>query len=153
VPPILASATPHHFSIAVPDMDRAIEFWTGIFGFRLERRFEVAAIGGLGAFLRSPSIQLELWQLAGAAPVPEERKKPNTDLLTNGTKHIAFQVPDLPAALEALHRHGVAIAAVQRAPTEPMRPETDPARFRPAFAAFIQDPFGTLIELLGPEAG
>jgi hypothetical protein len=48
-----------------------------------------------------------------------------------------------------VHR-GVDIAAVHRDPSETIRSEIKPAAAneRPAFAAFIRDPAGTLIELL-----
>jgi hypothetical protein len=53
------------------------------------------------------------------------------------------------ASGELLSR-GVDIAAVQRDPTERMQGEVNPAapNERAAFAAFIRDPAGTLIELL-----
>jgi methylmalonyl-CoA/ethylmalonyl-CoA epimerase len=141
---------PHHVSYSVSDIDRAIDFWRDMFGFELTSRFSVAAIGGKGAFLTSPDLKIELWELADAAPVPDDRKQPNSDLLTGGTKHLAFQVEDLPKTLEELSRKGAVIIAVQSAPTEPMHPFDGPVD--KAFSAFIQDPFGSLIELLGPDA-
>ena len=141
---------PHHVSFSVPDIDRAIQFWQEAFGFELKFRFDVAAIGGKGAFVASPALQIELWEVAGSVPVPEERRQPNTDLKTAGTKHLAFQLDDLPAALKRLDEAGVSIAAVQVSPDQPMRPYTGPVQ--KAFSAFIRDPFGSLIELLGPEA-
>jgi len=142
--------TPHHVSYSVPDIEAAIRFWRDVFGFELTARFDVAAIGGKGAFLASPALRIELWEVDGAAPVPEERKAPNSDLKTAGTKHLAFQVTDLPAALNRLAEAGIGVVAVQAAPTEPMRPYAGPVD--KAFSAFIRDPFGSLIELLGPEA-
>jgi hypothetical protein len=49
-----------------------------------------------------------------------------------------------------LVRERVDIAAIQRSPHEPMRPEADPLQpgLPPPFAMFIRDPGGTLIELL-----
>ena len=63
---------------------------------------------------------------------------------------MAFRVPDLQSHLPELVKCGVDIAAVQRDPTEPMQGEINPAAAseRPAFATFIRDPAGTLIELL-----
>jgi methylmalonyl-CoA/ethylmalonyl-CoA epimerase len=108
----------------------------------VEFQFHVAAIGGNGAFLSLGSLKLELWELTGAKPVPEERKTPNLDLLTNGTKQMAFSVPDLQSTLEALFHAGVKIAAVQRHRGLPMQEEADPRLAfdpsrKPAFAAFI----------------
>lgn len=71
---------------------------------------------------------------------------------------IAFTVPDAQAAIDALVRRGVCIAAVQRSFSEPMLPEADPSMDaarskRPAVAAFIQDPAGSLIEIIGRPGG
>lgn len=147
---LVGTYKPHHVSYSVPDIDRAIAFWQEVFGFELKFRFDVAAIGGKGAFVASPALQIELWEVAGSVPVPEDRRQPNTDLKTAGTKHLAFQLEDLPAALKRLDEAGVSIAAVQASPDQPMRPYAGPVE--KAFSAFICDPFGSLIELLGPEA-
>jgi methylmalonyl-CoA/ethylmalonyl-CoA epimerase len=146
---------PHHLSISVPDMEQAIAFWSNIFGFRVERRAAIDAIPGKVAFLERDEFRIELWEVMGANPVPESRKEPNSDLRTNGTKHIAFEVPDVQTVLDELVKAGVDIAAVQRDFTQPMAYEEDsstaanPSR-KPAVAAFIRDPAGTLIELITP---
>jgi hypothetical protein len=56
----------------------------------------------------------------------------------------------LQSCLADLVAHGVDIAAIQRDPREPMRAELDPLApgKAAAFALFVRDPFGTLIELL-----
>ena len=148
--PLLKDLAPHHFSIADTDMDQAIEWYTSVLGFETEVRFHVAGIPADGAFLRRPELRLELWCAAGVAPVPQERRTPNQDLKTSGTKHIAFSVADLQARLADLVNYGVDIAAIQRNRGEPMAPESNPlAPGRPpVFALFIRDPFGTLIELI-----
>jgi len=147
---LVGTCKPHHVSYSVPDIERAITFWQEVFGFELKFRFDVAAIGGKGAFLATPALRIELWEVAGSVPVPEERKQPNSDLKTAGTKHLAFQLDDLPGALRRLDEAGVSIAAVQASPDQPMRPYAGPVE--KAFSAFVRDPFGSLIELLGPEA-
>jgi methylmalonyl-CoA/ethylmalonyl-CoA epimerase len=144
---------PHHMSISVPDLDESIAFWTDIFGFTLEHRAAIDAIPGKLAFLENNGFRIELWEVEGANPVPESRKEPNSDLHTNGTKHIAFQVPDVQAALDELVKKGADVAAVQRNFSEPMMHEDDPTMDanrtkQPAVAAFIRDPAGTLIELI-----
>jgi methylmalonyl-CoA/ethylmalonyl-CoA epimerase len=152
--PALPSVRPDHFSFSVPDLEQAMAFWRDIFGFEVEQRFEIAAIPARGAFMSRDGFRLELWQVAGSAPVPAERRAPDSDLRTQGTKHIAFTVPDVQAAIDTLVQRGVHIAAVQRSFSEPMRPETDPRMDaaggrRPAVAAFIHDPAGSLIEIIG----
>jgi methylmalonyl-CoA/ethylmalonyl-CoA epimerase len=148
--PGIIDIQPHHVSIAVTDMDQAIAWYSGILGFELERRFHVAGIPADGAFLRRPELRLELWRAVGVAPVPETRRLPDSDLLTAGTKHMAFSVSNLQDQLGELLRRGVDLAAVQRVPGEPMRPDPEPLApgKPPVFAVFVRDPFGTLIELL-----
>ena len=147
----------HHFSIAVRDLDESIRWYEAIFGLRLERQGSLSSpeITGRNAFLARDGIRVELWSLDGAAPVPAERLEPNTDLLTGGTKHIAFEVDGLQSVVDELVRRGVDIATVQRNQGEPHlfeeHPETEPGTGKgPAFAAFVRDPDGTLIELLDP---
>jgi methylmalonyl-CoA/ethylmalonyl-CoA epimerase len=140
----------HHVSISVPDIDEAISWYGEILGFAVHSRFNIEAISAQGAFLKREAHWIELWQVGAGARVPDQRRNPDTDLLSGGTKHMAFCVPDLQSHLLELVRRGVDIAAVQRDATEPMRAEINPAAAndRPAFAAFIRDPAGTLIELL-----
>lgn len=140
----------HHVSISVPDIEQAISWYGEILGFAVHSRFDIQAISAQGAFLKRDAYWIELWQMGTGSQVPNLRKNPDTDLLSGGTKHMAFRVPDLQAHLLELMNRGVDIAAVQRDPTEPMQGESNPAaeNARPAFAAFIRDPAGTLIELL-----
>jgi len=141
---------PHHVSVSVPDIDAAIGWYGDILGFVLESRFEIPPIAAQGAFLKRDALRLELWQIGAGAQVPAIRRNPDTDLTVGGTKHLAFAVPDLQAHLRELARRGVDIAAVQRDPAQPMKIESHPAEIidPPAFALFIRDPGGTLIELL-----
>jgi len=147
---LLHDVRPHHASIAVTDMARAIEWYHQVFGFDVVTQFHVGGIPADGAFLRGPGIMLELWCAHGVAPVPEARKVPDSDLRTAGTKHLAFTVENLQQQLTRLVHAGVDIAAVQRMPGQPMRPDVAPlGPGKPAvFAVFIRDPFGTLIEVL-----
>lgn len=131
-------------------MEQAIAWYSSIFGFEVERRFHVPGIPADGAFLRRPELRIELWCAVGVEPVPEQRKVPDMDLRTAGTKHVGFTVPNLQAQLAELVNRGVDIAAVQRRRGEPMRPDPEPLApgKPPVFAVFIRDPAGTLIELL-----
>ncbi len=152
-----ASIRMNHFSIAVRDLDQALQWYGDVFGLELERRnrFDAPDLRGENAFLGRDGIRLELWSLDAVRPVPAERREPNSDLLTCGTKHIAFEVDGLQQLLDELVPLGIDIATVQRRPGEPheheAHPESSADRARPAaYAAFIRDPEGTLIELLDP---
>jgi len=150
VDPVLPQIAIHHFSVSVPDLEGSIAWYSEILGFAVESRFEIEPLSAKAAFLKRGDLRLELWQVSGGEPVPESRRDPNSDLRTAGTKHVAFAVANLQRCLAELVKRGVDIAAVQRDPAEPMLPDPDPAApgKTPAFAAFIRDPGGTLIELL-----
>lgn len=154
--PALPALAIHHVSIAVPDLETAVAWYCGVFGLQVEQRMDAASFGLRGAFLRRPGVRLELWQSLSLPATPEARRAPEMDLRITGTKHVAFVVPDLPAAMTALRQRGVEVLMVQRARTEPMRPDPEPlAPGKPRlFAAFIADPFGTAIELIdGAQVG
>lgn len=134
----------------MPDLEAALGWYAAILGFRLEHRLEIAALPARAAFVERDGRRIEIWEAAGGARVPDIRREPNTDLREGGTKHVAFAVADLQGCLGRLAELGVDIAAVQRDPHTPMAREADPrdSSRGPAFAAFIRDPGGTLIELL-----
>ena len=124
---VLPALRVHHVSVSVPDLEVALGWYEAILGFRLEHRFEIAALPARAAFVERDGARIEIWEVAGGA-----------------------RVPDLQYCLERLVGLGVDNAAVQRDRHAPMAPESDPRdRSRgAAFAAFIRDPGGTLIELL-----
>ena len=140
----------HHVSVSVPDLDQALEWYEAILGFQAVHRFEIAAIPARAAFVQRGALQIEIWEVDGGVAVPVQRREPNSDLHEGGTKHMAFALPELQVCLERLQARGVDIAAVQRDPHSPMSPEADvrDTTYGAAFAAFIRDPGGTLIELL-----
>jgi catechol 2,3-dioxygenase-like lactoylglutathione lyase family enzyme len=153
--PVLATVAIHHVSIAVPDIDAAIAWYSKIFGLTIEHRMETS-FGMRGAFLRRPGIRIELWQSQSLPDTPEARRAPKQDMKIMGIKHVAFVVPDLRTALAALLKQGVQLIAVQYDRSEPMQPDADPlapGKRRP-FSLFIADPFGTPIEILdGAQVG
>jgi catechol 2,3-dioxygenase-like lactoylglutathione lyase family enzyme len=153
--PVLATVAIHHVSIAVPDIDAAIAWYSKIFGLTIEHRMETS-FGMRGAFLRRPGIRIELWQAQSLPDTPEARRAPKQDMKIMGIKHVAFVVPDLRIALAALLKNGVQLIAVQYDRSEPMKPDPDPlapGKRRP-FSLFIADPFGTPIEILdGAQVG
>lgn len=133
---VIGPLRPHHFGISVPSLQDAIHWYGRMLGFELEERLYVAQIPAHIAFLKRGSFRLEMFEVRGAAPLPDDRRVPNLDLRTHGNKHMCFEVPDVPAAVAALRSVGADIAVemvVQGNPT-----------------AFIRDCAGNLIELLEP---
>ena len=149
---VLDDAVAHHVCLSVPDREAAAEWWRSLFGFEREFAFDIPHIKARGAFLRRGPMRIELFEIAGSKPVPEERWKPNTDLQTQGTKHVCFAVADVQSALEKLHAAGVRIVGVARGVGKPMIEESDPRLIegrQPATAFFLSDPWGSLVEILG----
>src|SRR5215831_16786951 len=131
----------NHVALSVPNIAESIAWYEKMLGFKGTVR------GGqpnpnarqVVADLRRGNITIELFQVAGAAPLPDSRKNPSEDFRTHGVKHFGFEVKNLPAVLAELKAKGVQIAFEMRdAPTE---------RF-----AFISDNAGNAIELIEHKA-
>jgi methylmalonyl-CoA/ethylmalonyl-CoA epimerase len=104
----------HHGGVSVPDLAAAIAWYDRVLGFALERRFHIGAARAEAAMIRKGSLRFELFEVAGAAPLPEERRHPPQDLRTHGNKHVAFRVDDLEAFLEEVTAKGADVALVVR---------------------------------------
>lgn len=94
----------HHGALSVPDLEASIDWYRRMLGFEVEQRFAIAQIPAEVAMLRRGPLRVELFQVPGAAPLPEERRHPNRDVHTHGNKHLAFAVRsarDTRAAFEA----------------------------------------------------
>ena len=102
----------HHGGVSVPSLDAAISWYGDVLGFQLERRFYIDKARAHAAFIRKGALRFELFEVEGAAPLPEERRFPPSDLRTHGTKHLAFRVPDLKAFLAEVEPKGADVAMV-----------------------------------------
>ncbi len=100
---------PDHAGISVADLEASIAWYRDMLGFGLMRVVDIpdAEDAGRVALVRNGEFILELFCLPAAAPLPEERKHPATDLLTHGVKHVAYAVPDLAALMAELKAKGV----------------------------------------------
>jgi len=110
----------------------------GAVGELLEKRLHIAPIPADVAFVKRGNFRIEIFQVAGAAALPADRRVPNLDLKTHGNKHMCFEVPSVPAAVARLRALGADIAfeiTVDNNPT-----------------AFVRDCAGNLIEFLQPFA-
>ena len=67
-------------------------------------------LGARICFVRNGDFELELFRYDDPKPIPADRLTPNSDLQTVGTKHVAFQVPDMKALKEKFLANGVDIA-------------------------------------------
>lgn len=129
---------PHHVGLTVADLQRAREWYAEALGFELQLAFELPG-GARGAMLRSPDgARMELFEVP--APIPGRGwQEPRTAMQTSGLGHVAFEVDDLDAVFAATTAAG---GAAVWAP----RPSPEPGRRM----AFIHDPDGNLLELIGP---
>ena len=125
---------PHHVGISVADLEASIAWYETVLGFKVDTRVEIPAIPARIAFLKRGRFRIELFEVAGAAPLPEDRRVPNKDLRTHGTKHLAFAVDDVPALMQVLKSRGVDIAMEVNVHGHPV--------------AFVRDNTGNLIEFV-----
>ncbi|HWU04124.1 MAG TPA: VOC family protein [Novosphingobium sp.] len=130
----MADFTFHHGGVCVPDLDAAIDWYGRVLGFALERRFDIAAARARAAFVKKGPLRFEIFEVEGAAPLPEERRTPPGDLRTHGNKHVAFRIANLDVFLAEMEDKGADIAMV----------------VREAFGrgCFIRDCAGNLIEFV-----
>jgi methylmalonyl-CoA/ethylmalonyl-CoA epimerase len=124
----------HHGGVSVPDIEAAILWWRSVLDFDIERRFDIPAIPAKVAMLRRGDLRMELFEVTGAKPLPEERRKANTDLKTHGNKHVAFAVRNVDEVAEELRRRGADIEFV--------------GHFPHGDNIFIRDNAGNLIEFV-----
>lgn len=84
----------NHFAISVADLEETIKWYSDIFGFTVVNRSEIPGAGIRVAHMQGTGFLLEVFEAPGSAPLPEDRKIPNRDLMTQGNKHMSFGVPD-----------------------------------------------------------
>ncbi|MEE4452998.1 VOC family protein [Novosphingobium resinovorum] len=130
----MAEFTFHHGGVSVPSLDEALEWYGRVLGFAVEKRFYIAPAKAHAAMVRKGPLRFELFEVEGAAPLPEERRFPPSDLRTHGNKHVAFRVEDLEEFLAEMEGKAVDVAFV----------------VREAFGkgCFIRDCAGNLIEFV-----
>ncbi len=104
----------HHAGVSVPDLAAAIDWYAATLGFTLERRFRIEAADADVAFVRRGDLRFELFEVAGAAPLPAARRSVRDDLRTHGNKHVAFAVADLTTFLDEVRERGADVALVVR---------------------------------------
>jgi len=127
----------HHIGISVADLDESIAWYKEMLGFEEVMRMNGGATNDdmvIGHIQRG-NCYIELFQVAGAKPLPEYRRDPTEDLSVHGLKHFGLQVSDVQAAVKELRAKGVEIA---------MEPIDTPGV---AFV-FIRDNSGNAFELI-----
>jgi len=127
---------PLHVGISVSNLEKAIDWFDDILGFKLREKSEFTPMGFRVAFLdNGGGFEVELFENKETKPVPEERLHPDSDSKTQGTKHVAFEVDDLDAELAWFKSKGI-------------EPVMGPAECFGLYVAFIYGPDNVLIEFI-----
>jgi methylmalonyl-CoA/ethylmalonyl-CoA epimerase len=124
----------HHVGISVPNAEESAAWYHKMLGFEVVTRMNQGK-GMTVVHIKRGNCYIELFQVAGAKPLPEYRRDPSADLRVHGIAHFAFQVSDVVAATKELQAKGAEIA---------MGPVDTPGV---AFA-FIRDNSGNCFELI-----
>ncbi|MFC3831710.1 MULTISPECIES: VOC family protein [Deinococcus] len=123
----------HHFGLSVADLDATIAWYTDTLDFELESAYDIPALSARAAFLRHGSVWVELFEVSGAVPAPENAQ----DLRVHGLRHVALAVDDIGATRDLLRTRGVEFVS---------EPATVPGSGGDRYA-FFRDNNGILIEL------
>ena len=119
----------NHTSITVKNLEESLAFYTQVLGLEFERRREIPENHAEIAFVRDPSsgarIELTHWK--------------NRSEYSEGDQldHLAFEVPNVPEAVEVFRKKGAKVAK------EPYTLQGGSGRI-----AFLNDPNGIWIELI-----
>lgn len=123
-----------HTSIRTSNMDRSISFYTRLLGLRLLSRREIPQNNAEIAFLQDAEgkgARLELTFYKNQTEFIQ------ADYENRVFDHIAFDIKDMEQTISALRKEGITIT------DEPYRLGPDGP-----LIAFVEDPDGTLIELI-----
>ena len=104
------SLKPLHVGISVGNMEAALEWYEKNLDFKKIKDDYIPPLGARICFIQNGDFQIELFQYDDPKPLPADRLTPNSDLQTIGTKHVAFEVPDMKALKEKFVANGVDIA-------------------------------------------
>lgn len=93
-----------HISIVVEDFDRAFDFYANLLGLEVLKVEESELHGVKAAFLKIGDMMVEIIQPLGDGPIADflEQRGP-------GFHHVAFEVPDLPEALDEVAGRGLRV--------------------------------------------
>ncbi len=123
-----------HTSIRTSNMDRSVNFYTRFLGLTLVSRREIQQNDAEIAFLRDPQAKGAMLELTFYR---NQKKFSQPDYEDRVFDHLAFEVRDMNQTVEAMRKEKVTIT------DEPFKLSSTGS-----LIAFIEDPDGTLIELI-----
>lgn len=125
----------HHAGVSVADLEASVRWYCDMLGFEVECRFDIPPVPAKVAQLkRGSDLRMELFEVPGAQPLPDDRRHTDRDLRTHGNKHIAFAVQSVEEAVRELRDRGADIAMVHASDF--------------GTSAFVRDNTGNLIEFV-----
>ena len=123
-----------HTSIRTSNMERSINFYTWLLGLKLVSRREIPQNNAEIAFLRDPEAKGATLELSFYR---NQKKFSQPDYEERLFDHIAFEVKDMVKTIAAMRKENVTVT------DEPFRLGSSGS-----LIAFVEDPDGTLIELI-----
>ena len=123
-----------HTSIRTSNMDRSIDFYTKLLGLELVNRHEIPQNNAEIAFLRDPEAKGSTLELTFYR---RQKKFIQADYKDRVFDHLAFEIKDMAKTIAAMRKEKVTIT------DEPFRLGSSGS-----LIAFVEDPDGTLIELI-----
>jgi methylmalonyl-CoA/ethylmalonyl-CoA epimerase len=100
----------NHVGISVANLEESVDWYVDKLGFELVRPINRnPGSTSTIALLRRGNFNIELFEIEGAAPLPEYRRDPSADLRVHGLAHFAFSVDDARAVRAELEAKGVEI--------------------------------------------
>lgn len=129
----------NHVGISVANLEESVDWYVEMLGFELVRPIDRSPDAAMTiALLRRANFNIELFEVEGAAPLPEYRRDPSSDLRVEGLAHFAFRVDDARAVLAELESKGVEIVF---GPNESER----------SILFFVSDNSGNTFEFIQPK--
>lgn len=123
-----------HASVRTSNMEKSIEFYTKFLGLKIVKRMEIPQTNAQLAFLRDPEAKGAALELTF---YKAQKKFVQADYEDRLFDHLAFEVKDMKATITEMKKENVTIT------DEPYRLSSSGS-----LIAFIEDPDGTLIELI-----
>ena len=123
-----------HTSIRTSNMDRSIDFYTKLMGLKLLGRREIPQNDAEIAFLQDPEGKGSKLELTFYR---KQKKLIQAEYEDRVFDHIAFEIKDMKKTIALLRKNKATVT-------------DEPYQLSPSgsFIAFIEDPDGTLIELI-----
>ena len=123
-----------HTSIRTSNMEHSIDFYTKFLGLTLLSRREIPQNNAEIAFLKDTQAQGSTLELTF---YPNQKKFVQADYEDRLFDHLAFEVKDMKKTIAAMRTEGITIT------DEPFK-----LSLTGSTIAFVEDPDGTLIELI-----